>query len=57
MEVSSRVIAALKKDGRERNIEDFNAIFEYFVQVRSLLSLSICLGINALLSDKGLALG
>ena len=33
MEVSTRVIAALRKDSRERNIEDFNAIFEFFVQV------------------------
>ncbi|XP_063690015.1 rap guanine nucleotide exchange factor 6-like [Bolinopsis microptera] len=33
MEVSTRVIAALRKDSRERNIEDFNAIFEFFVQL------------------------
>ncbi|KAL5249349.1 hypothetical protein ACHWQZ_G018268 [Mnemiopsis leidyi] len=33
MEVSTRVITALRKDSRERNIEDFNAIFEYFVQL------------------------
>lgn len=35
MEVTVRVIAALKKDARERTIEDFNATFEYFVQVSS----------------------
>ena len=39
MEASTRVIAALRKDSRERNIEDFNAIFEFFVQVTRIKSL------------------
>ena len=33
MEASSRIVVALRKDARERNIEDYNVIFEYFVQV------------------------
>ena len=32
MDFTPRIISALKKDTRDRSLEDFNALFEYFVQ-------------------------
>ena len=39
MEVAARVKTALTKDARERTIEDFNIIFEHFVQVSIIIIL------------------